>query len=265
MRSAVEYLRFGSGYRKNGAGDSLFRQVFGLTSMHTRIRALHLLRFFATRPPQGPVLEVGFGEGYLLLALARNFPGLRFEGWEVTARQVERAQERARLLGIANVSFREADISGPAEPAPAFGCVYAIDVLEHIADDAHAMDQMAGLLLPGGRLVIHVPLRGSLQRRFLPGFSGHSDPGHVRPEYTPEELCRLVDGAGLSREILRHTFGVWGELCFEMNSFFWRWRRLDSLWRAVTMPPLLPFGFLDAIKPLSKGNSLLLAASKAAE
>lgn len=266
MKHIWEYIRFGSGYRRHGGGDSLFRQIFGLTSIHTRIRALHLFQRLTGDILEGPVLEVGFGDGYLLLTLARLHPRTAFEGWEMTAGQVENARRRARAAGLSNVTFSQVDLTAaPDPPMSRYGCVYSVDVLEHIPDDALAVRRMGELLRPGGRLVIHVPRRRSQQRRFLPGFAGHSDPGHVREEYTPEELLRLVDQAGLEALDMFDTFGTFGELAFELNSLFWKWRPVDSVWRSLTLPFLLPLGIWDAASPLSWGNSMLLVSVKEAD
>ena len=68
-------------------------------------------------------------------ALARRFAG--------------RTEAEARVLDLA--ADPVAEIGEPVE------AVLAINVLEHIEDDAEALRRMAALVTPGGRVVIWVP------------------------------------------------------------------------------------------------------------
>ncbi len=76
------------------------------------------------------------------------------------------------------------------------------NVLEHIADDAAAVNAMAAALAPGGRMTLVVPahpvLYGRLDRRY----------GHFR-RYDRQRLTHLVAGAGLNLLDLR-SFNVLG-------------------------------------------------------
>uniref|UniRef100_A0A7C4AID6 Class I SAM-dependent methyltransferase n=1 Tax=Fundidesulfovibrio putealis TaxID=270496 RepID=A0A7C4AID6_9BACT len=213
----------------------------------------------APMPPRA--LEFGFGEGYLLLALARRHPGTTFLGVEIDPDHVAGLSARAKAAGLGNVTavhgdFRRLDTGG------GFGLIYSADVLEHVPHDQELMAFFARNLLPGGRLVIHVPLRRSLQRRYLPWFQDHCDPGHVREEYTPEELTALATNAGLRVETIEATFGPFGEAAFELNSISWRNRPLDRLVRPLTLFPALLLGLADLL-PNAWGNSILLTARKA--
>jgi 2-polyprenyl-3-methyl-5-hydroxy-6-metoxy-1,4-benzoquinol methylase len=84
---------------------------------------------------------------------------------------------------------------GVAAGAP-FDLVVCQNVLEHINDDAAALADMAGVLAPDGRLALLVPagprLYGPLDDAY----------GHWR-RYAPDDVRRLVEGAGLEVEELR--------------------------------------------------------------
>jgi SAM-dependent methyltransferase len=97
-----------------------------------------------------------------------------------------------RFAGRTEVEARRIDLDDPAtldigEPV---GTVLAINVLEHIEDDAGALRRMAGLVEPGGRVVMFVPgyqqLYGDFDRAV----------GHVR-RYTPATLRDAFERAGL--------------------------------------------------------------------
>jgi SAM-dependent methyltransferase len=99
----------------------------------------------------------------------------------LAARFADRPEVEARVLDLA--------LTRPAAGGPV-ATVLAINVLEHIEDDAEALRRMASMLEPGGRVVIWVPgymrLYGEFDRAV----------GHVR-RYTPTTLREAFDRAGL--------------------------------------------------------------------
>ena len=97
-------------------------------------------------------------------------------------RFADRPEVEARLLDLA------ADPDRIGKPVAS---ILAINVLEHIEDDAEALRWMARLVEPGGRVVIWVPgyqqLYGDFDRAV----------GHVR-RYTPATLRGAFERAGLT-------------------------------------------------------------------
>lgn len=263
MRAVWDYFRFGCGFRRNGMGDGLLRALIGVTSAHTRLRALHVMRALETAALPDRVLEFGFGEGYLLLTMAGRHPGVRFEGVEIDPGHVDRATARALAAGLGNAAFCLEDFRGKS-PEPVYGLIYTADVLEHVPDDAALAAFLAHSLAPGGRLVVHVPLTRSRQRRFLSKFARHTDPGHVREEYSPEALHDLLTGQGLSVVDMHGTFGPFGEAAFELNSLGWPYAGLDRAVRTATILPAAILGLGDVFLPRPWGNSILAVAVKGA-
>ena len=161
---------------------------------------------------------------------------------------------------LTNLSFRV----GPADdlaPDPGYDIIVSVDVLEHVPDDVGVLHRMAAALRPGGRLVLHLPLRHQLQRRILPAFRDHLIADHVRDEYTAEEISAKLAEAGFAVLSLRYGFGPWGELSFELNNLFWRHRALRNLTALLTLPIALPLGYLDVRQRLTHGNSIVLVAA----
>jgi SAM-dependent methyltransferase len=135
----------------------------------------------------GPsVLEVGAGLG----EFASQFHGLRRHVVtdvdpdcvaSMARRFADRRETEARQLDLQGVL---PDLGAPVST------VIAINVLEHIEDDSAALRALAGLVEPGGKIVLWVPgymqLYGDFDRRV----------GHVR-RYTPTTLRAAIVGAGL--------------------------------------------------------------------
>jgi SAM-dependent methyltransferase len=139
------------------------------------------------RPHVGrSLLEVGAGLG----EFAAQVGGLdRHVVTDVDAAAV--ASMAARFAARPEVEARVLDLdAGPARVGDLVETVLAINVLEHIDDDAEALRRMAALVRPGGNIVIWVPgymqLYGEFDRAV----------GHVR-RYTPATLRSAFERAGL--------------------------------------------------------------------
>jgi 2-polyprenyl-3-methyl-5-hydroxy-6-metoxy-1,4-benzoquinol methylase len=240
---------------------ALFIRTVGPLGMHARIRNAHVITELEKLDLEHcRIVDSGAGEGYVLFWLARRSPAAQLEGIDLDPRRVAACQHIVRAAGLANLSFRV----GPADdltPDPGYDIIVSVDVLEHVPDDVGVLHRMAAGLRPGGRLVLHLPLRHQLQRRILPAFRDHLIADHVRDEYTAEEISAKLAEAGFVVLSLRYGFGLWGELSFELNNLYWRHRALRNLTALLTLPIALPLGYLDVRQTLARGNSIVLVAA----
>ncbi|MFF8372531.1 class I SAM-dependent methyltransferase [Streptomyces lydicus] len=95
-------------------------------------------------------LDIGCGDGFLVAKLAGRVGEVT--GVDRSAAMVRLA--RARGAGLPNAAFVEADVMTAEELRPGgYDFVSAVAVVHHIGFEAAAR-RMAGLLAPGGRLVI---------------------------------------------------------------------------------------------------------------
>lgn len=133
--------------------------------------------------------------------------------------------------------------------------VLCINVLEHILDDRAITDKLAGLLAPGGRLVLIVP---------SPSWSfGVIDEsvGHYR-RYSRQDVVDLVGGAGLAVQVARY-FNLIGLLGWLYNAKVARIRRQSDLQIAVFDRLVVPLQrVLERWVPTPVGQSLLVVAAK---
>jgi SAM-dependent methyltransferase len=101
-----------------------------------------------------------------------------------------------RYLGRSDVEVLSLALPGEIKIQRKVDTVVMMNVLEHIADDAQALRDLAACLTPGGRIVIWVPgymqLYGDFDRLV----------GHVT-RYTPKTLRRSVEAAGLHVEVCK--------------------------------------------------------------
>lgn len=99
----------------------------------------------------GPVLELGCGDGVFT-----ELTGLQVDvGVDREPRAVERASRR-RLVYRA---VRRMDITDLDANLGSFGTIFSNSVLEHVPDLEPVLGRCRELLVPGGRLIVTVPLR----------------------------------------------------------------------------------------------------------
>jgi len=137
------------------------------------------------------VLEVGAGLG----EFAAQFTG--FDRLVVTDADPDAVDLLAqRFADRPEVEARQLALGGSISLDKPVDTVLAINVLEHIEDDAAALRSLATLVTPGGTIVLWVPgyqqLYGEFDRRV----------GHFR-RYTPATLRDAFERAGLAVEVAK--------------------------------------------------------------
>lgn len=141
------------------------------------------------------VLDVGCGDGVLSVRLARV--GADVTGVDADPHAVAAARERASRAGAA-VTVIEGDARQLPFADDTFDMVVAITVLCFVAEAERAVNEMARVLRPGGRVVIGELGRHSLWavKRRLSGWLGSKTwrAAHFR---TVHELKRLATAARL--------------------------------------------------------------------
>jgi len=128
----------------------------------------------------------------------------------VSVRSVLAAMVEAGELDAARA--RAGGVQGDALALPfgdgVFDRIVASEVLEHIADDAGAIAELARVLRPGGTLAVTVPRCGPEVINWLLSDDYHGVPGgHIRI-YRRSELSRRVALAGLRLTGRQHTHGL---------------------------------------------------------
>ena len=102
-----------------------------------------------------------------------------------------------------------------------YDSIVCLNVLEHIEDDRAALARMAGLLAPGGRLIIQVPQHQAL---FSPM---DRELGHFR-RYDADQLTEKLTAAGLSVVGVKN-FNALGSLGWLVNARLLGRRRLGKV------------------------------------
>ncbi len=108
-------------------------------------------------PSHARILDMGFGNGEIALALARAHPQGVVEGVDLTRRNVELAETKAREQGIENARFWVADVETWEPPAGRYHAVVAMQVMQFIADPDGLIRRVFRALRPGGAFLFATP------------------------------------------------------------------------------------------------------------
>jgi ubiquinone/menaquinone biosynthesis C-methylase UbiE len=108
-------------------------------------------------PPGGAVLEIGFGPGHALQMLALSRPLGLVAGIDHSELMVARARHRLRRnRGDAALDLRVGDAGDLPFPDEKFDLAFAVNSFHQWADQEGALAEMAGVLKPGGDLVLSI-------------------------------------------------------------------------------------------------------------
>jgi SAM-dependent methyltransferase len=256
--------------------------VFGSPDTHTRLRNSYVINAISQLdlPQESQVLEAGCGRAIPSLWLAKKNPEWQLTGMELDPLLTHSLQKVIEHGEYPNVTLIEEDILN-LDYEDVFDLIICIDTLEHIEDDVGLLRRFHRALRSGGHLVIHVPRRHQEMWRWIPAFKSHGvvghvrEPdgdgnrarvvieGHVREEYTADELRLVAEDSGFNVESLYGTIGRFGEISFELNNLFWKNRSIRYPLALLTYPIAIPIGFMDLERDSQERNSLLLTAQKA--
>ena len=155
--------------------------------------------------PGERVLDLGCGAGRFVAAL--RDAGADPVGVEVA----EAALTRARAVAPgADLRLLEPDGSIPLDHG-SVDLVWCSEVLEHVADAAHLLQEARRVLRPGGRILVTVPFHGRVQAASVAfaRFEAHFDPQgqHLR-FFTARSLADSLRSAGFVAPSVRGVGGV---------------------------------------------------------
>lgn len=154
----------------------------------------------------GRVLDVGCGDGKLLVALAKH--GFTGTGVELHSRVGE------RLPPGSGIDVVVGTLEQARFPARSFRVVVLRHVLEHLRDPLGTLTEVRRVIQPGGHLVIAVPNLASWQARVSRDRWFHLDlPRHLF-HFTPASLERALERTGFTTRSISHV-------SLEQNPYGW--------------------------------------------
>jgi 2-polyprenyl-6-hydroxyphenyl methylase/3-demethylubiquinone-9 3-methyltransferase len=153
--------------------------------------------------PGERVLDLGCGAGRFVAALAAR--GAQPVGVEIAEAALEHA--RANAPG-ADLRLAEPDGPLPLEDG-SVELVWCSEVLEHVADTAHVLNEVRRVLRTGGRLLVTTPYHGRVRdvAIALARFESHFDPLGQHLRFYTRRSLRATLAAFAFDDIRLSTFG----------------------------------------------------------
>lgn len=176
--------------------------------------------------PGARVADVGMGEGWSSIALARAYPHLRVDGYDIDAPSVEAARAHAAEAGVADrVRFHLEDAADLAEHGP-FDAAFAFECLHDLPHPQAVLSAMRGATGDDGIVIImdeavgdDLTPNGEGLDRVMYGFSlficlpdglSHRPSAATGTVMRPSTLRRYAREAGFADvEVLEDDFGFW--------------------------------------------------------
>ena len=224
-----------------------------------RTRRRLVLRCFASVYGAGArVLDVGCGNGSLVLAIARRFEDVgTLNGADIS----ESALQQARAIVPSATFFRCDPQQEPFPLSEPVDIVTCSAVLEHVHDYERLIGHMAEALRPGGTAIVAAP-------HSMAHWGPHDEAvGHLR-RFEKEELCAALRAAGLRVE---KAF-TWGSVLYSLYYRFLlnrvspatTWKRKSWLVRLVHRALYLCFFIDDLFIDRGVGRMLFVVGRKPA-
>ena len=247
LRAIVAILRF-------GYSDYIYAEdVYGSQVLGRLNRAPRFTKWMADviRPYVGEkVLEIGAGTGNLTLQL---IPRRLYWASDINPLYLTYLENVGLNRPYMRVGYTDGEMGESYPKEQKFDTVICLNVVEHLADDLAALNNIRGVLEDGGRAIVLVPCG--------PGLFGTLDEvlGHHR-RYTRKQLIEVVEKAGFHLENVLE-FNRIGVIAWWLNGRLLR-RRTFGLWQIKLLNLLTPlFRALDNFLPLPP-LSLIAVLSK---
>ena len=158
----------------------------------SRRRAVRELVELANGHARPVVLEAGSSSGFLLRDMRAALPNALVVGSDFTARTLARVAENLPGTPLVRLDLTRCPLADESIDG-----VVLLNVLEHIADDGAAVQQVFRILRPGGVLVLEVPAGPELFDVYDRMLMHHR-------RYKLRELRHLVKSAGFQLRAASH-------------------------------------------------------------
>ena len=190
------------------------------------------------------VLDFGSGDGtFLALAMMSGDAPAEGAGAEITREVVEDC--RRRYKSEPRLKFLQVGELDAREHARAYDAVFCMEVLEHVVNWEPELARMARLLVPGGKLIVSVPVETGvpvLVKQTVRRIAGWRGVGHY-PGTSPYSWSELASSvfAGGRQHLVRPVFDTGSGPSHDHKGFNWmvlrdRLRRQFELERVVASP-----------------------------
>jgi ubiquinone/menaquinone biosynthesis C-methylase UbiE len=211
-----------------GLEDDKVAQAYNRISQWPQFRFLRLMvvREIGRYHPEGVIVDIGCGPGYLVAAIAKSFPNIRIIGVDISKEMVQLATDSAYSLSLSEqVQFRQGDVKELPFQDNSVDFAVSTLSLHHWTEPRQALEEIHRILRTGGQFLIF-DLRRDVRQLFywLVCFAQRcvvpaalrkiNEPtGSVRSSYTAREAEAILSGMSFQQYRIKPGFGwifIWG-------------------------------------------------------
>jgi ubiquinone/menaquinone biosynthesis C-methylase UbiE len=170
------------------------------------------------------VVEIGCGLGdFIDFSISRRTLESRYVGIDLSDECVQFARKRIPpefrdhfIVEVGDAKYADSLLRSKRIPA-SFDIALMRGVIHHLEDPQKALEKIADLLSPGGRLMILEGNANSLYRRFVLGLAdlvGIEHEASQFPHSPPEDVIDLLQSVGFKRILLDYVPGLFAPLSY---------------------------------------------------
>jgi pimeloyl-ACP methyl ester carboxylesterase/ubiquinone/menaquinone biosynthesis C-methylase UbiE len=254
----IPYARYGRAFSRGQGG--MNRPLF-VNDLDQWLDALPDVRQRLGTGAGARIADIGAGDGWSTIALARAFPEATVDGYDADEASVAAGRRHAAELGVADlVAFHHGDVAAPGALHGPYDLVVVFEVLHDLARPQVVLERLRDTLADGGVLLVadervspQFTAPGSAVERLMYGWSvmhclpaSLAEPGSagLGTVLRPGQVHALAAAAGLGSE----------ELPVE-NDFF-RLYRLQPVSKA-SLPTGVELAYVDSGGPAERTVVLL--------
>ena len=249
-----------------GAFGKLFVKLFGLPNIYLYNTYFHfkrILKWINTKD-NSTVLDAGCGKGYFAFWLAKKYPNLFVEGWDLGKDNISFCENVSEKEDLDNMSFSCDDLKNLSFENK-YDFIYCLSVLEHIPDNELVIKKFHQALKKGGYFFALLPAGRSLNKYFdekhYAELEHWAADEHIGEHYTVDELSTILTDNGFTIVDKRTNGGFLPAYAWQANDILFRNKRKFAL--AVTYPFLKFIAFIgntfNLIYDNKKGDTMILA------
>jgi SAM-dependent methyltransferase len=188
--------------------------LFGAPELGAKLRALQVLRVVRGLRFER-VLDAGCGKGYIAFHIARHWPAAEVVGVDTDTEKLRINDCIRNRFSLENLAYHHSDLTRLGRFDRGFDLALSVDNLEHIEDDMAALRSIHANLVPGGKLLVHVPR--VRETHLLRASAEYVVPDHVRPGYEAEDLAEKLERSGFHVHWVRGAYPFFPSLANQIG------------------------------------------------
>lgn len=233
--------------------------IFGIPEVGFQIRCLYFKDILFSNVPNNEekkILDAGSGIGIYTFWLKKFYKGSDVTGIDVDRQKLKMSKSLAKELSVGEIKLDYGDVTLVPKKRD-YDLVVSIDVLEHVKDYKKVIKNLSLYLAKGGYLYLHTPQAN--QKRIFKSLNNWEHEEHVHEGFTRAILKKEFESNGLKIIELRHTFGFFGKLAWELNHLL---LSKSFIFAGAIYPALYVLARLDLFVKNKEGLGIAVLAKK---